>query len=131
MRLGDNLSGLVRFDWMMPNGHSLTVRGDWNWNGQDPARVGTLSLPHTGGTTEGWGAGLMATHTSILGGRFLNELKVYGSVNDNASRSFLSVPSGRVQVASDLIQDSARGISTLTFGGNPSLTQDGALAAWS
>src|SRR6185503_18330083 len=37
-RLEDNLSGLLRLDWIMPNGSSLSIRGDGSWNDQDPSR---------------------------------------------------------------------------------------------
>ena len=124
-RIQDNLSGLGRFDWLLDNGHSLSVRADWRWNDQDPSRVGTLSLPMTGGTNKGWGGGVMATYTSIFGGVFLNEFKGYVSVNKNEARSFVGLPAGRVQVASDLDDATTRAVSTLTFGGNTGLPQDG------
>jgi hypothetical protein len=124
-RIQDNISGLGRFDWLLENGHSLSVRADWRWNDQDPSRVGTLSLPMTGGTNKGWGGGVMATYTSIFGGMFLNEFKGYVSVNKNQARSFMSLPAGRVQVASDLDDATTRAVSTLTFGGNTGLPQDG------
>lgn len=124
-RIQDNLSSLGRFDWLLENGHSLSVRADWRWNDQDPSRVGTLSLPMTGGTNKGWGGGVMATYTSIFGGMFLNEFKGYASVNKNQARSFMALPAGRVQVASDLDDATTRAVSTLTFGGNTGLPQDG------
>lgn len=124
-RVQDNISGLGRFDWLLDNGHSLSVRADWRWNDQDPSRVGTLSLPMTGGTNKGWGGGVMATYTSIFGGTFLNEFKGYVSVNKSQARSFMALPAGRVQVASDLDEATTRAVSTLTFGGNTGLPQDG------
>jgi hypothetical protein len=124
-RVQDNISGLGRFDWLLDNGHSLSVRADWRWNDQDPSRVGTLSLPMTGGTNKGWGGGVMATYTSIFDGQFLNEFKGYVSVNRNQARSFMALPAGRVQVASDLDEATTRAVSTLTFGGNTGLPQDG------
>ncbi|HEX6944446.1 MAG TPA: carboxypeptidase regulatory-like domain-containing protein [Gemmatimonadaceae bacterium] len=124
-RTQDNVSGLGRFDWLLENGHSLSVRADWRWNDQDPSRVGTLSLPMTGGTNKGWGGGVMATYTSIFGGTFLNEFKGYVSINKNQARSFIELPAGRVQIASDLDGATTRAVSTLTFGGNTGLPQDG------
>ena len=128
-RIQDNVSGLARLDWLLENGHSLSVRADWRWNDQDPARVGTLSLPMTGGTNKGWGGGLMATYTSIFGGMFLNEFKAYTAINRNEARSFMSLPAGRVQVASDLDGATTRAVSALTFGGNTALPQDGRSSA--
>ncbi|HEX6315655.1 MAG TPA: carboxypeptidase-like regulatory domain-containing protein, partial [Gemmatimonadaceae bacterium] len=124
-RIQDNVSGLGRFDWLLENGHSLSVRADWRWSDQDPSRVGTLSLPMTGGANKGWGGGVMATYTSIFGGMFLNEFKGYVSVNKNQANPFISMPTGRVQVASDLDAATTRAVSTLTFGGNTGLPQDG------
>jgi hypothetical protein len=124
-RIQDNISGIGRFDWLLDNGHSISVRADWRWNDQDPSRVNTLSLPMTGGTNTGWGGGVMATWTSIFGGQFLNEFKGYVSTNRNQARSFVELPAGRVQVASDLDDDATRAVSTLTFGGNTGLPQDG------
>lgn len=124
-RVQDNISGIGRFDWLLENGHSLSVRADWRWNDQDPSRVGTLSLPMTGGINKGWGGGVMATYTSIFGGTFLNEFKGYLAVNKNQARSFIALPAGRVQVASDLDDATTRAVSTLTFGGNTGLPQDG------
>ena len=124
-RVQDNVSAIGRFDWLLENGHSLSIRADWRWNDQDPSRVGTLSLPMTGGTNKGWGGGLMATYTSIFGGMFLNEFKAYTSINRNEARSFMTLPAGRVQVASDLDDATTRAVSTLTFGGNTGLPQDG------
>ncbi|HSA57217.1 MAG TPA: carboxypeptidase-like regulatory domain-containing protein [Gemmatimonadaceae bacterium] len=127
-RLQDNLSTLMRLDWLMPNGHSLSLRADWRWSDQDPARVGTLALPQTGGTSTSRGGGLMATYTSIFGDRYLNELKAYVSTSRNEARGFVTGPFGRVQVASELAGDGtgdARAISTLTLGGNTGLPQDG------
>lgn len=129
-RLQDNVSGLARLDWLLDNGHSLSVRADWRWNDQDPSRVGTLSLPMTGGTNKGWGGGLMATYTSIFGGRFLNEFKAYAAINRNQARAFMELPAGRVQVASDLDDATTRAVSTLTFGGNTGLPQDGESSAF-
>lgn len=129
-RIQDNLSGIGRFDWLMENGHSLSVRMDWRWNDQDPSRVSTLALPMTGGTNKGWGGGIMATYTSIFGGMFLNEFKAYGSLNRNEARSFMELPAGRVQVASDLDGATTRAVSTLTFGGNTGLPQDGRQTAF-
>lgn len=129
-RFQNNLSGLLRVDWLMPNGNSLSVRGDWRSNNQDPSRVGTLSLPQTGGTQDGWGGGIMATFTSVLKNRFLHEAKGYLSTNRNNALPFVTLPAGRVQVASDLTSDNTRGITTLTFGGNTGLPTTGVTNAF-
>ncbi|MEO6446109.1 MAG: carboxypeptidase regulatory-like domain-containing protein [Gemmatimonadaceae bacterium] len=128
-RTGDNVTGIVRFDYLTAGGQSLSVRGDYNFSSSDPTRISTLSLPQTGGDSRNWGGGMAATLSSIIGGRFINELKVYGSVNKNAGDPFLTLPFGRVQVASDL-GDGQQGISSLTFGGNTGLPQAGRTSAF-
>ncbi|HMN10143.1 MAG TPA: carboxypeptidase regulatory-like domain-containing protein, partial [Gemmatimonadaceae bacterium] len=121
-RTGDNVSGIVRFDYLTDGGQSLSIRGDYNYSNSDPTRIGTLSLPQTGGDSRNWGGGMAATLTSNIGGRFLNELKVYGAVSKNAGNPFLTLPFGRVQVSSDL-GGGETGVSSLTFGGNTGLPQ--------
>ncbi|MEP7380915.1 MAG: carboxypeptidase regulatory-like domain-containing protein [Gemmatimonadota bacterium] len=123
-RTADNVTGIMRFDYLTEGGQSLSIRGDYNFSNSDPARIGTLSLPQTGGDTRNWGGGMAATLTSNIAGRFLNELKVYASVSKNAGDPFITLPFGRVQVASDL-GDGESGISSLTFGGNTGLPQQG------
>lgn len=123
-RTGDNVSGIVRFDYLTDGGQSLSIRGDYNYSNSDPTRIGTLSLPQTGGDSRNWGGGMAATLTSNIGGRFLNELKVYGAVSKNAGNPFITLPFGRVQVSSEL-GGGETGVSSLTFGGNTGLPQAG------
>lgn len=123
-RLSDNLSGLVRFDYLTDGGHSITFRGDWRMSDQDPARIGPLALPQTGGNNNSVGGGLMTTVTSNFAGRFLNEFKFYLSKDRNEGRPFIEIPAGRVQVASQF-DAGQTGIATLTFGGNTGLPQEG------
>jgi hypothetical protein len=123
-RLSDNASALVRFDYLTDGGQSLSLRGDFRWSDQDPSRIGPLALPQTGGNNRNWGGGVAATLTSNFGGRFLNELKIYGSVDRRTGQPLVVMPAGRVQVASEL-DGGETGIATLTFGGNTGLPQEG------
>jgi hypothetical protein len=123
-RLSDNASGIVRLDYLTEGGQSLSLRSDFRWSDTDPSRIGPLSLPQTGGSNKNWGGGIAATLTSNFAGRFLNELKVYGSTDRRTGRPLLVMPAGRVQVASEL-EGGETGIATLTFGGNTGLPQDG------
>jgi len=64
----------------------------------------------------------MVKLTSHLG-MFINELHGYRSVDNRNTSGYLSVPEGRVVVAS-VLSDGTRAISTLQLGGNPSLPQE-------
>ena len=120
-RDGDNYSSLLRVDWLISNGHTLTLRGDFRGTGQDPTRVGTLSLPQTGGNQRSSGGGVMAVMSSNFAGRFINELRAYAQTDQRHSDPFFEMPSARVHVSSDL--EDARSIATLSFGGNSGLPQ--------
>jgi len=119
-RASNNLSGLVRFDWVLSNAHTLTLRGNWNGTSQNPSRLGSLSLPQTGGDVKNSGGGLMATLTSRFGATVLNELRGFYQGATDHGNPFSLVPQARVQVASDL-PDTSLGITTLVFGGNAGL----------
>jgi hypothetical protein len=115
-------SALVRMDYIINDAHSLMIRGDWRRNTQDPTRVSAYSLPMGGGTMRDQGGGLMAALSSHFGSAVINEARVYGSLDDRRSSPFLALPAARVQIASS-VADSALGITTLGFGGSPSLPQ--------
>ena len=121
-RLNDNTSALVRVDYNFAEDHSLMLRGDWRGNTQLGSRLNAFALPHTGGDLKGSGGGGMLTLTSHFG-MFINELRGYKSVDKRDTNGYLSVPDGRVVVAS-ILDDGASAISTLQFGGNPSLPQE-------
>jgi hypothetical protein len=120
-RDADTYSALVRLDLLASSGQTLTLRGDFRGTGQDPTRVGTLSLPQTGGNQKSSGGGIMAVLSSNFGGRFINELRAYAQTDQRHSDPFFFMPAARVQVSSDLTD--ARSITTLAFGGNAGLPQ--------
>jgi hypothetical protein len=120
-RDADNYSALIRLDVLASSGQTLTLRGDFRGTGQDPTRVGTLSLPQTGGNQKSSGGGVMAVMSSNFGGRFINELRAYAQTDQRHSDPFFLMPAARVQVNSDLTD--ARSITTLAFGGNSGLPQ--------
>ncbi len=119
-RASNNYSGLARLDWVMSNAHTLTLRGNWNGTSQDPARVGTLALPQTGGALTNASGGFMATVTSHFGATVLNEVHGFWQGARNSGDPFSSLPQGRVQVASTL-PDTTLSVTTLVFGGNAGL----------
>lgn len=119
-RSSDNYSGLLRLDYLVSDAHTVTLRGDWQGTNQDPTRIGAVALPQTGGVTESSSGGGMATLSSRFGVEVINEARVYVSGANRDGNPFQELPAGRVQVASEL-NDGAQGITTLAFGGNPSL----------
>lgn len=121
-RVGDNGSALLRFDYHVTDAHTLMLRGDWRLFSQEPSRISPTSVPHNGGDSRGSGRGGMLQLISTSGS-FINELRAYGSGEKRDVTSYLNVPDGRVLVGSSL-DDNTRSISTLTFGGNPSLPQE-------
>jgi hypothetical protein len=121
-RLNNNTSALLRVDYNLAEDHSLTLRGDWRGNTQLGSRLNALALPHSGGNLNGSGGGGMLTLTSHLG-MYINELRGYKSVDNRDTEGYIAVPDGRVVVAS-VLDDGASAISTLQFGGNPSLPQE-------
>ena len=121
-RTGDNLSALMRLDYFLTEMQTLTIRGDYRWQGQDPSRVGPFALAQTGGDTRSWSGGFMATLTSHFESGFVNELRAYLSRSNRSSSPYLALPQGRVLTASQLA-DGSTGTATLSFGGNPAMPQ--------
>ncbi len=119
--LADNASALVRFDYSLGEAHTLTLRGDWRGQSQDATRISSLSVPSTGGNLRTTGGGIMVSLTSHLG-RFINEGRVYQSSDRQNTEPYLAIPGGRVTVAS-VLDNGSRSLTTLQFGGNPSLPQ--------
>jgi hypothetical protein len=116
----DDLSALVRFDYLLNHSHTLTVRGDWRGTVQDPTRLQPTALPQVGGRMESSAQGVMATLTSRFGSRVINEARGYWSRDRRDGVPFSALPAGRVQVASELT-DNRVGVGSLTFGGSLSL----------
>ncbi len=121
-RLNRNTAALLRIDYNLAEDHSLMLRGDWRGSSQLGSRLNALALPHSGGDLKGSGGGGMMTLTSHFG-MFINELRGYRSIDNRNTSGYVSIPDGRVVVASTLA-DGASAISTLQFGGNPSLPQE-------
>ena len=123
-RFGRDLSALVRTDWVVTQGHTLSLRGDWRRSDQDPTRVSSLGTSASGGQQESSGGGVMLTLSSRLGQSLINEAKAYASGSSNSATSYLRLPQARVQVSS-VLSDSSVAFSSLSFGGSSSLPQTG------
>jgi hypothetical protein len=101
-RSADDFSGLARLDLNLTATQTLTLRGDARQNRTEPTGVGTLSVPASGGSTHSRGGGGMATLSSRLGPKLINELRAYYSGSSQRGESFSDLPQGRVQVVSAL-----------------------------
>lgn len=123
-RVGDNTTGLVRMDYFLNDGNTLTLRYDYHQTTQDPTRTGLYSLPTNTGTSTNTGSGIAATLSSVFESGIINEFKAYYTRSTNSSNGFLLLPAGRVRINSSEV-DSTSGIFVLQFGGNPGLPQSG------
>ncbi len=118
-RQNDQLSGMLRMDYLISNRHTLMLRGDLRGVGQEPTRVSATALPETGGQNITSGGGAMVSLSSQLSQRMLNGLRVYASADTREGDPYWLVPQGDVQVASELA-DNSIGVNTLTMGGSTS-----------
>jgi hypothetical protein len=119
-RSSDNLSAMVRIDFLASSAHTVTARGDWRGTATDPSRLGPLAMPETGGTYATEGGGGLLSLASRFGTRLLNDVRVQLQHDRRDGDPYLSTPQGRVQVASAL-DDGTTGVTALVFGGNPGL----------
>ena len=123
-RIGDNTVGLLRLDYFVSDGSTLTLRADYRHQSQDPTRSSPLALPTISGTSATTGSGIAAILTSAFQNGIINQFSSYLSKSANHADPFLALPAGRVRVTS-LLPGATQGISVLGFGGNPSLPQQG------
>lgn len=121
-RLGTDWNGIARFDVLLGQRHTLTLRGDGRWSSSEPARFSPFSLSSSGGATTSKGGGAMLQLSSQIGQSWLNEAKIYLSGSSNRGDPYLALPQARVQVGSTL-SDGSTGFTTLVFGGNPGFPQ--------
>jgi hypothetical protein len=121
-RLADNASAIVRYDWSLGELHTLTIRGDWRGQLQDATRISSTAVPSTGGNLRTLGGGIMATLTSHVHG-LINEARIYQSSDRQNTQPYLIAPDGRVTMAGTLA-DGTQSVTSLMFGGNPSLPQE-------
>ncbi len=117
----DDVSSLLRLDWIVSQGHTVTLRGDYRGNRQEPTRFGQLSVPAFDSRSTQKSGGVMLTANSRFGATVINEFRAYRLSSTSASPLETAFPAGRVQVVSDL--DDVRGATNLSFGGLPGLPQ--------
>jgi hypothetical protein len=121
-RSNDEISSLLRLDYLLSSSQTLTVRGDFRHSRQEPTRVGPLSVPSGETRSSQRGGGAMVSLSSRFGPSIVNELRAYLSASRSAAPATLALPAGRVQIVS-LLPDQARGATSLSFGGVTGLPQ--------
>ena len=119
-RLTDNATGIARFDYHINEDHSLTARINWAGSRADNFRSEQLGIPPLGGDRGTSSGGVLVSLASTLFDQFVNEGRVYYERSLQSADPYFSSPEGRVRVSS-LLADGAIGVSSLDFGGNPSL----------
>ena len=122
-RLSDNGSVFGSVDISPPNSSSgqsfgLTFQG--NWGRQSPVGGGVTQLPSASGDRTNWSGGVQGRHNRYFG-LILSETSAGFNVSQNFGDPYLRLPAGRVRVNS-IFDDGASGVSTLTFGGNQTLS---------
>jgi Carboxypeptidase regulatory-like domain len=120
-RAASEVLGLIRLDWHASEVHTVTLRLDGQWTSQEPTRVGSLTLPATGGTRTDRDGGVMASLTSYFGGHWINQLQGYVAQQHRDASALLALPAAHVDVVSEL--PGGQGVATLSFGGNNALPQ--------
>ncbi|MDB4908979.1 MAG: hypothetical protein JWO05_3763 [Gemmatimonadetes bacterium] len=122
-RLSDNATAITRFDWHVNDDHSLMVRANWSGSTQDAFRTTPLAVPAHGGEQSSDGVGAMVSLTSTLSS-FLNELRASWQKDNRTADPYLQTPEGRVRLSS-ILSDGTFSVSSLDFGGNTGLPNDG------
>ena len=120
---GARLFGRVDF---APSGRrNMNVSGSASWNRNAGVGLEPSALPARGGETSRWNASLRGSYSTYFDVPFvdaglLNETRLGANASGSDGAPYLSLPTGRVLVSSQLA-DGATAVSTLGFGGNGSL----------
>jgi hypothetical protein len=122
-RTVDALSLLGRFDWVMTQEHTFTLRGYGTLSSQDRTRIGTLETQQSGGSSDSHGGALLASVTSRFRQTWINDLRASYTIDSRDGSPTLTLPQGIVRVDADplAVSAGARAVSNLVFGGDPSL----------
>lgn len=110
-----------RFDYLLSDDQTLTVRADYRATTQDGARISEFSLPTSGTSSGSSGGGVLVALTSHFGDATINDFRAYISHDQKSYDPYLTIPAGRVTVVPAVNPDSddasAFGVSGLSFGG--------------
>ncbi|HKP77334.1 MAG TPA: TonB-dependent receptor, partial [Longimicrobiaceae bacterium] len=122
-RTSDAVSLLGRADWVITQEHTFTLRGYGTFASQDRTRIGPLETELSGGSSDSRGGALLASVTSRFGGGWINEVRASFTRDRRFGTPSLFVPQGLVRTGTAVGADgSVRQVSTLVFGGDPSLS---------
>ena len=124
-RVGDNTVGLVRMDYFLSDANTLTLRGDYREQVQDPTRNSPFALPTNSGTSTTGGGGLAAILTSYFETGIINEFSAYLSKEFQPLQSISRAPLRASPGGIDARLGGTQGVSVLSFGGNSAFPQSG------
>ena len=125
-RISDNGRVFGSIDWSPPNstsGSAYNISFNGNVTRQNPSGGGTTQLPSVYGDQTTRSGSVQARHSGYFRG-LLTETSASVNLNLRESEPFLSLPSGRVRVNSTF-DDGTNGVTSLSFGGSPSLSSSG------
>lgn len=126
-RTNDALSVLGRADWVITQEHTFTLRGYGTFASQNRTRIGPLETELSGGSSDSRGGAVLGSVTSRFGGGWINEVRGSYTVDTRDGTPSLVVPEGRVRTglgSGTPATGSGQLVSTLVFGGDPSLSQE-------
>lgn len=131
-RTNDALSILGRGDWVITQEHTFTLRGYGTFAGQDRTRIGPLETELSGGSSDSRGGALLGSITSRFGGGWINEIRASYTADNRDGTPSLFVPQGLVRTgtAAGTTDGTGRPVSTLVFGGDPSLSTESHERTW-
>ncbi len=100
-----NVVGFQRFDFLLSDDETLTLRADYRATAQDGSRVSVFSLPTDGTATSQSAGGLMLALTSHIGDATINDFRTYVTHQQTSLDPYLRMPTGRVTIVPQVDSD--------------------------
>ncbi|HXT14231.1 MAG TPA: carboxypeptidase regulatory-like domain-containing protein [Gemmatimonadaceae bacterium] len=119
------------YDWitLQYNPVSYGLQGYARWHRIDGQGLSPIATPaHSGSTTQQIGS-LTGFYSALFSNAYLADVRSGVTIIHSAADPYLTLPDGRVIVASAL-PDSTGGLSTLAFGGNSGMTTTQRTVRW-
>lgn len=120
-------SAMIRTDLHLSDSHTVTLRLDGRGETRKGAGTSMLGVTTEGTRSSSWAGGTLVQLSSYVGG-LRNEVRIYASRNQRESGLTQHIPTGYVDVRSDL-DLGLEGFTTLTFGATPAFGTDGRTSA--